>query len=174
MIFVLDIGNRNTMLGVFSDDKLKYSWRIRTDRQKTEDEIGMLVKSLFDFNGLHLKDSNRIIGSAVVPAIIQAIEVMCRMYFNNQPMIVGGVSVHSHLKITYPRPRELGADCIVNAVGSLTKYEPPLIIIDFATATTFCYVDRQGAYNGGIITPGINVSMDALYRHAAKLPKIEI
>jgi len=174
MIFALDIGNTNTMLGVFSDDKLKYSWRIRTDRHKTEDEIGMLVKSLFDFNGLHLKDINGIIVSSVVPPIMRAVEVMCRMYFNIEPLIVGGENVHSHLKITYPRPRELGADRIVNAVGSLTKYEPPLIIIDFGTATTFCYVDRQGAYNGGIITPGINVSMDALYRHAAKLPKIEI
>src|SRR5699024_10297724 len=88
--FVLDIGNTNTMLGVFSDDKIEYSWRIRTDRHKTEDELGMLVKSLFDFNGLHLKDINGIIVSSVVPPILRAVEVMCRMYFNIEPLIVGG------------------------------------------------------------------------------------
>lgn len=174
MIFVLDIGNTNTMLGVFSESKISNSWRIRTDRRKTEDELGMLIKSLFDFNGLQMKEIEGIIVSSVVPPIMRAVEVMCRTYFHIDPLIVGSKEVQTHLEITYPRPQEIGADRIVNAVGALTTYEPPLIIIDFGTATTFCYVDKQGAYDGGIITPGINVSMDALYHHAAKLPKIEI
>src|SRR5699024_12788962 len=118
MIFVLDIGNTNTMLGVFSDDKLEYSWRIRTDRHKTEEEIGMLAKSLFDFSGLHLKDINGIIVSSGVPPILRAVEVMCRMYFSIEPLIVGGEHVHSHWNITCPRPQHLGADGIVDAVGA--------------------------------------------------------
>src|SRR5699024_12464743 len=108
MIFVLDIGNTNTMLGVFSDDKLEYSWRIRTDRHKTEEEIGMLVKALFDFNGLHVKDINGIIVSSVVPPIMRAVEVMCRMYCKIEPRIDGGEKMQSHLQITYHSSQALG------------------------------------------------------------------
>lgn len=174
MIFVLDIGNTNTVLGVFQDDTLKYEWRIQTDRHKTEDEFGMLIKSLFDFKGLSFSAIEGIIISSVVPPIMQALEKMCHNYFGITPLVVGKEKVDSFLHISYPNPKEIGADRIVNAVGAVEQYDTPLIIIDFGTATTFCYVDERQSYHGGIIAPGIKISMDALYSHASKLPKIEI
>lgn len=174
MIFVLDIGNTNTVLGVFEEDTLKYEWRIQTDRHKTEDEFGMLIKSLFDFKGLAFSQIEGIIISSVVPPIMQALEKMCQLYFNIDPLVVGKNEINATLQISYPNPKEIGADRIVNAVGAIDLYDSPLIIIDFGTATTFCYVDENKAYHGGIIAPGIKISMDALYSFASKLPKIEI
>lgn len=174
MIFLLDIGNTNTVLGVYAEGKLEYEWRIRTDRYKTEDELGILVKSLFDYNELAFSEIEGIIVSSVVPPMMKAVEFMCAKYFRLEPLIIGRENVASTLDIRYPQPEEIGADRIVNAVGALAMYEAPLIIIDFGTATTFCYIDDDKAYYGGIIAPGIKISMDALYEHAAKLPKIEI
>lgn len=174
MIFVLDIGNTNTVLGVFEDDQLQYEWRIKTDRFKTEDEFGVLVKSLFDHKQLKLSDVTGVIISSVVPPIMRALEKMCDIYFNLTPLIIGRKDVQSFLNMSYPYPDEIGADRIVNAVGAIQLYKAPFIIIDFGTATTFCYIDENEAYYGGIITPGIKISMDALYHHASKLPKIEI
>jgi len=174
MIFVLDIGNTNTVLGVFEDGELKYEWRIQTDRHKTEDEFAILIKSLFDFKRIEFSHIEGIIISSVVPPIMQALEKMCQIYFNITPLIVGKEQVKSYLEINYPQPKEIGADRIVNAVGAIHLYDSPLIIIDFGTATTFCYVDESKAYHGGIIAPGVKISMDALYSHASKLPKIEI
>lgn len=174
MIFVLDIGNTNTVLGVFEQDQLKYEWRIKTDRHKTEDEFGALVKTLFEFKGISFSQIEEIIISSVVPPIMQALEKMCHLYFNITPLVIGKDNVKSYLQISYPSPKEIGADRIVNAVGAISLYDTPLIIIDFGTATTFCYIDEQKAYYGGAIAPGIKISMDALYSHASKLPKIEI
>lgn len=174
MIFVIDIGNTNTVLGVFANDKLCYEWRIQTDRHKTEDEFAMLFKSLFDDRGLSFSQIDSIIISSVVPPIMHALEKMCAVYFEIKPLIVGDEHVKLPLEITYPQPKEVGADRIVNAVGALELYKSPFIIIDFGTATTFCYVNERQQYLGGIIAPGIKISMDALYAHASKLPKIEI
>src|SRR5690625_109380 len=145
MIFVIDIGNTNTVLGVFSDLELKYEWRVQTDRHKTEDEFGMLVKSLFEFKGLTFAQIDSIVISSVVPPIMKAIEKMCKKYFHLTPLVIGKEEVRSSLNITYPHPNEIGADRIVNAVGAIHLYEAPQIIIDFGTATTFCYVDEQKA-----------------------------
>lgn len=174
MIFVIDIGNTNTVLGVFSNDKLCYEWRIQTDRHKTEDEFAMLFKSLFNDRGLSFSQIDSIIISSVVPPIMNALEQMCVMYFDIKPLIVNGGAVKLPLEIKYPQPKEIGADRIVNAIGALELYQSPFIIIDFGTATTFCYVNEKRQYLGGIIAPGIKISMDALYTHASKLPKIEI
>ena len=174
MILVLDIGNTNTVLGVFNDGELSYEWRIQTDRHKTEDEFGILIKSLFEHKGLTFAQIKGIIISSVVPPIMKALEKMCEIYFCITPLVVGKAEVDSYLTINYPQPKEIGADRIVNAVGAITLFDTPLIIIDFGTATTFCYVDEYKAYRGGIIAPGINVSMEALYSKASKLPKIEI
>lgn len=174
MIFVIDIGNTNTVLGVFEDDELKYEWRLQTDRHKTEDEFGMLMKSLFDYYKIPFSEIKGVIISSVVPPIMRAIENMCQTYFQLEPLIVGRENIDPFLKMSYPNPQEIGADRIVNAVGAIEQYGAPLIIIDFGTATTYCYVDESGAYYGGIITPGIKISMDALYSKASKLPKIEI
>ncbi|MGP4070606.1 type III pantothenate kinase [Halobacillus sp. B29] len=174
MNFVLDVGNTNTVLGVFDNGSLSYHWRIKTDRHKTEDEYGMLIKSLFDHEGLTFEDMDGVIISSVVPPIMFALERMSRYYFKKQPMIIGEGNVSHGLAMKYPHPEEIGADRIVNAVGAIEDYSLPLIIIDFGTATTYCYINESGEYMGGAIAPGINISMEALYAKAAKLPKIEI
>jgi len=174
MIFVIDIGNTNTVLGVFQNDQLKHEWRLQTDRHKTEDELGMLLKSLFDYHDIAFSDVKGVIVSSVVPPIMRAVENMCQAYFKVEPLIVGRENINSSLKMNYPNPHEIGADRIVNAVGAVAEHKAPLIIIDFGTATTYCYIDEDEAYTGGIITPGIKISMDALYSKASKLPKIDI
>src|SRR5699024_6497459 len=148
MIFVLDIGNTNTVLGVFENDQLKYEWRIKTDRHKTEDEFGMLISSLFEYHHISFSDITGIIISSVVPPIMRAIERMCSIYFKLTPLIVGRHNIDPLLKMSYPNPKEIGADRIVNAVGAIELYGAPLIIIDFGTATTYCYIDETKAYYG--------------------------
>ncbi|GAB3054717.1 type III pantothenate kinase [Virgibacillus ainsalahensis] len=174
MLFVLDVGNTNTVLGVFEQDILKHQWRIKTDRYKTEDEFGMLIHSLFDYKGITFSDIHGVIISSVVPPIMFALEKMAKNYFHLDPLIIGKENVQSSLKMAYPNPGEIGADRIVNAVAGIKEYGAPLIIIDFGTATTFCYINESEEYYGGIIAPGINISMEALYSKASKLPKIEI
>lgn len=174
MIFVLDSGNTHTVIGVFQDGELKYEWRIKTDRYKTEDEFGILVKSLFNLKGIQFSDITGIIISSVVPPIVESLEKMCQLYFNQEPLIVGRSHIDSCLQMNYPYPQEIGADRIVNAVGAVEVYGAPLVIIDFGTATTYCYVNEDGAYSGGLIAPGIQISMEALFTKASKLPKIGI
>ncbi|MGM8213022.1 type III pantothenate kinase [Virgibacillus sp. W0430] len=174
MIFVLDTGNTNTVLGVFEHGELTHEWRIKTDRYKTEDEFGILIKSLFEHRGIELSAIKGIIISSVVPPIMLALEKMCALYFGIQPLIIGKKDVKSSLEMKYPNPDEIGADRIVNAVGAIDKYGAPLIIIDFGTATTYCSINEEGEYCGGIISPGIKISMEAMYQKASKLPKIEI
>ena len=174
MLFVLDIGNTHTVLGVFDKDELLYEWRIKTDRHKTGDEFGVLIHHLFDYKGISFSDINGVVISSVVPPIMFSLENMCRDYFRLEPIIVGKQDIKSYIEISYPNPKEIGADRIVNAVSAIEAYGAPLIIIDFGTATTFCYIDEQATYNGGVIAPGINISMEALYTKASKLPKIDI
>ncbi|MGP4109161.1 type III pantothenate kinase [Virgibacillus sp. L01] len=174
MLFVLDVGNTNTVLGVFENDKLIHEWRIKTDRYKTEDEFGMLIKSLLEHDNISLSDIDDVIVSSVVPPIMFALEKMCSKYFELQPLVIGKETVHTYLDMAYPNPKEIGADRIVNAVGAIEEYGSPLVIIDFGTATTYCYINDSKAYQGGLIAPGIHISMEALYSKASKLPKIEI
>lgn len=173
MIFVLDVGNTNIVLGVYQQDELKYHWRIETSRHKTEDEFGMIIKSLFAHVGLQFSDINGVIISSVVPPIMFTLEKMCNKYFQEKPLIVGP-GVKTGLNIKYENPREVGADRIVNAVAGIEVYGSPLVIVDFGTATTFCYIDEKSNYMGGVIAPGIGISTEALYSKAAKLPRIEI
>lgn len=174
MLFVIDVGNTNTVLGIFSRDVLIHEWRIRTDRHKTEDEFGMLIGSLLNHKKLSFSDVDGIIISSVVPPIMFALEKTCREYFRLEPLIIGRDTVHSFLPMTYPHPEEIGADRIVNAVGAIEEYGAPLVIVDFGTATTHCYVNEDRAYAGGTISPGIDISLEALYGKASKLPKIEM
>lgn len=174
MLFVLDVGNTNTVLGVFQDGELQHEWRIKTDKHKTEDEFAVLIQSLFEMKSLQFASIQDIVISSVVPPIMFALEKMCNKYFNKQPIIVGKDIAQKYLTVAYPRPDELGADRVVNAIGALQSYEGPLVIIDFGTATTYCYIDEANAYHGGLIAPGINISLEALYQKAAKLPKVEI
>lgn len=173
MILVMDTGNTNIVLGVYDQGVLKYHWRMETYRQKTEDEYAMQVKSLFTHVGLNFDQINGIIISSVVPPVMFPLEQMCRKYFNLKPLVVGP-GVKTGLNIKYENPREVGADRIVNAVAAIEEYGSPLIIVDFGTATTYCYIDSDGGYMGGAIAPGINVSMEALFDRASKLPRIEL
>lgn len=173
MIFVFDVGNTNIVLGVYDRDELTHHWRIETNRYKTEDEYGMIVKALFEHVDLSFSDINGIIISSVVPPIMFALEEMCEKYFKIKPLIVGP-GMKTGLDIKYDNPREVGADRIVNATAAIHKYGSPLIIVDFGTATTYCYVNEHKQYMGGAIAPGINISTEALYSKAAKLPRIEI
>ncbi|KAB2328830.1 type III pantothenate kinase [Cytobacillus depressus] len=173
MIFVFDIGNTNMVLGVYDGDQLKYHWRLETSRNKTEDEYGIMIKSLFEHVGLTFGDINGIIISSVVPPIMTALERMCDKYFHIKPLIVGP-GIKTGLNIKYENPREVGADRIVNAVAAIQDYGSPLIIVDFGTATTYCYINEKKQYMGGAIAPGVGISTEALYSRAAKLPRIEI
>lgn len=173
VIFVLDVGNTNTVLGVYEQDELCHHWRFETNRNKTEDEYGMLIKALLSHEGIAFSDITGIIISSVVPPIMFALERMCQKYFHLEPLIVGP-GIKTGLNIKYENPREVGADRIVNAVAGIALYGSPLIIVDFGTATTYCYINEERQYMGGVIAPGINISTEALYSKAAKLPRIEI
>lgn len=173
MLVVMDIGNSNIVMGLYEGDELRHHWRFSTDRNKTEDEYGMLVKSLFDSVGLTLRQVRGVILSSVVPPLNYTIERMCAKYLQQKALVVGP-GIKTGLNIKYEYPREVGSDRIVNAVAAIHHYGAPLIVVDFGTATTFCYVDERGQYMGGAIAPGIGISTEALVSRAAKLPRIEM
>ncbi|WP_227939100.1 type III pantothenate kinase [Alkalihalobacillus deserti] len=173
MILVVDVGNSNISLGVYEEKELKYHWRMATSRQKTEDEWAMSIKSLFAYEDLSFDAIEGIIISSVVPPIMFVLEQMCKIYFNIKPMVIGP-GIKTGLNVKYDNPREVGADRIVNAVAAIQLYGAPLIIVDFGTATTYCYVNENRQYMGGAIAPGISISTEALYTKASKLPRIEI
>jgi type III pantothenate kinase len=173
LILALDIGNTNIVLGVYEGDTLLHHWRIATIRERTEDELGILIKALFAESGLVFGDIHGIVISSVVPPLMFAVERMCEKYFHLKPLVVGP-GVKTGLPILMENPREVGADRIVNAVAAIEKYGPPLIIVDFGTATTFCVINEKGQYLGGPIAPGIGISAEALFMKAAKLPRIEV
>ncbi len=173
LVLVCDVGNTNIVLGVFSSEELLVDWRIGTDRRRTADELGMLVKNLFDYHGLSFGDVEAVVISSVVPPLTPVLVQMCRRYFRREPLVVGP-GVKTGMPIRYDNPREVGADRIVNAVAAYAKYGGPVIVVDFGTATTFCAVSRAGEYLGGAIAPGIAISTEALFEKAAKLPRVEV
>ncbi len=173
MLLVFDIGNTNMVLGVYDGDNLVRDWRINTDLNKTSDEYGVLIKSLFDASNISLSVVDAIIVSSVVPAVMHSLENFCRKYCNISPMVVGP-GIKTGLNIKYEDPKMVGADRIVNAVAAISKYNCPVIIIDFGTATTYCAVSRKGEYIGGAISPGMKISSEALFQKASKLPRVEL
>lgn len=173
MILVVDVGNTNIVLGIYEGKKLLHNWRISTNRGATADEYGILIDNLCKHQGMRLEGMEGVIISSVVPPLMFALESMCRKYIKKEPLIIGP-GIKTGLNIRYENPREVGADRIVNAVAGIELYGPPLIIVDFGTATTFCYIDEQAQYIGGAIAPGIGISTEALYQRAAKLPRIEL
>jgi len=174
MLLVIDVGNTNIVLGVYDKAELVGHWRISTDRVRTTDEYGMLMMNLFFHDRkVDVKDIKDIIISSVVPPMMPTLERVCLRYFNVNPLIVGP-GTKTGIAIKYDNPREVGADRIVNAVAAHEKYKGDLIIIDFGTATTYCAVQGNGDYMGGVITPGVTISAEALFQRAAKLPRIEV
>lgn len=174
MLLVVDVGNTNIVLGVYDNKKLIGHWRISTDRVRTTDEYGVLIMNLFFHDRtVNVSDIEAIIISSVVPPLMPTLERVCLRYFNVKPIIVGP-GTKTGMAIKYDNPREVGADRIVNAVAAYDKYGGPLIVIDFGTATTYCAILANGDYIGGAIAPGIQISAEALFQRAAKLPRIEV
>ncbi|OPZ62338.1 MAG: Type III pantothenate kinase [Firmicutes bacterium ADurb.Bin506] len=173
MILAIDIGNTNTVIGVFKGDKLLADYRISSDRSRTVDEYGLLLLHLLDYSSMPRGEISGIIISSVVPPLISVFDNMCRKYFNHEPLIVGP-GVKTGMSIRYENPKEVGADRIVNAVAGFELYGGPLIIVDFGTATTFCAINAVGDYLGGAIAPGVMISAEALYARAARLPRVEL
>lgn len=173
MLLVIDIGNTNIVLGVFDGDELKSNWRLSTKKTKTEDEYGILFVDLFKIQGIDPGQISGIILSSVVPPLTQVIAKVAEHYFHQIPLTVGP-GVKTGMPILYDNPKEVGADRIVNAVAAYNKHKCPLIIVDFGTATTFDAVSEKGEYLGGVITPGITISLDALFIRTSKLPRVEI
>ncbi|MBT9283669.1 MAG: type III pantothenate kinase [Hydrogenibacillus schlegelii] len=173
MLLALDIGNTNVVAGVFDGEALRHQWRLQTDRRRTADEWGLLFRQLFAEAGLRSEDVTGVIVSSVVPPVMPEIERFIVRAFGVAPLIVGP-GIRTGLKIQIDNPRELGADRVTNAVAAVHHYGPPLIVVDFGTATTFCLIDETGTYRGGVIAPGVMVAMEALVQNAAKLPKVEL
>lgn len=173
MILVLDVGNTNIVIGIYDDNDLESVWRLSTDSKRTADEYGIQVIELFKRNDLNPLDIKGAIISSVVPNIMYSLEHMVVKYFKVMPIVVGP-GVKTGINIKYDNPREVGADRIVNAVAAHEIYKRAAIIIDFGTATTFCSLTAKGNYLGGTICPGIQISSDALFERAAKLPRVEL
>lgn len=173
MILVFDVGNTNIVLGVYQEKKLLNDWRISTDREKTSDEYGLIIDQLFKYNKVDIEDIEAVIISSVVPTLMYSLQAMSIKYFKKEPLIVGP-GIKTGINIKYDNPKEVGADRIVNAVAAYEKHGGPLVVVDFGTATTFCAISKEGDYLGGVISPGIKISSEALVLRTAKLPKVEL
>lgn len=172
MLLVIDVGNSNTVLGIYDGDDLVRHWRVTTDKSRTVDEYAILIHDLFRFSDIHFTDIGDLIISCVVPPLLNTMEELSRQYFERQPYVVGP-GIRTGMPIQYDNPREVGADRIVNAVAAYSKYRQSLIVVDFGTATTFDYISAQGEYQGGAIAPGAGISAEALFQRASKLPRVE-
>ena len=173
MLFCIDIGNTNIVLGVTDSDRIVYHWRIRTEKEITADELGIMVANLFQSVGMRMEQVKNTIVSCVVPPLLNTVQEFSLRYFSTKPIIVGP-GLKTGMPVQYDNPREVGADRIVNAVGAYEKYRKALIVVDFGTATTFDYISQDGVYMGGAIAPGVLISCEALFQKASKLPRVEI
>ena len=173
MLVVMDVGNTNTVIGVYEGDQLLSDWRIRTEKEATIDELGILLRNLFQAQGLKLVPGTEVVISCVVPPMVNTLEGFAQRYLKVRPLWVGP-GIKTGMPIHYDNPREVGADRIVNAVAAYEQVHGSVIIVDFGTATTFDVVSRQGEYLGGVIAPGVMISCEALFLKASKLPRVEI
>jgi type III pantothenate kinase len=193
MLLVVDVGNTNTVLGVFARaakvhpgealdetpdetphyERLVANWRVATKQASTVDEYGVLFRNLFAMAGLEASGIHGIVISSVVPPLDPVLREVCEKYFNSKPLFIEP-GVKTGMPVHYDNPAEVGADRIVNAVAAFEKYGGPCVIVDFGTATTFDCVSAKGEYLGGVISPGIGISADALFQRTARLPRVEI
>ncbi len=189
-LLAIDVGNTTTAIGIFrkreskrmekgrestriKKEKLVINWHVATIRQRSADEHYILLEELFRFNKIRKGDIRAMVISCVVPPVLSALEELARKYFKIKPLIVSP-GIKTGIAIKYDDPREVGADRIVNAVAAYEKHGGPVIVVDFGTATTFDVISKKGEYLGGIIAPGIQISSDALFEKAARLPRVEI
>lgn len=178
VLLAVDVGNTNTVLGVFRDDLLAASWRIQTVAERTSDEYAVLLKTLLDMEGFPWKSIDAGIISSVVPPAVFGLQRFFKHYCGGPALLVGP-GIKTGMPILYENPREVGADRIVNAVAAYEDLGAAqgtmgCIVVDFGTATTWDVVNPKGEYLGGVIAPGIQISAEALYEHAAKLPRVEL
>lgn len=174
MLLAVDVGNTVMSLGLFEGTRLRAEWSVATDRRKTHDEYGLLFMNLLEHHGIAHTDVRSVAISSSVPPMTPTLEWMCQKYFKLKPLVIGP-GVKTGMVIRYDNPREVGADRIVIAAAAFEKYGGPLVIVDFGTtATIFDVISREGEYLGGVIAPGVSVSVDALFQHASKLPRIEL
>ncbi len=175
MLLAIDSGNTNTVFAVFADDgEIVGEWRSSSDSHRTADEFGVWLIQLMAIEDIDREAIDAAIVATVVPDILFDLKTLCRKYFNTDPVIIGDPDVKLGLDVLMDQPTEVGADRLVNAVAADARYGGPLIVVDFGTATTFDVVDGDGAYCGGVIAPGVNLSMEALHLAAAKLPRVAI
>jgi type III pantothenate kinase len=173
MLLVVDVGNTNTVVGVYDGERLAVSWRLTSRREQTADEFGVIFQTLLRTHGVEPREIDDVAISNVVPTVQQALEQMSEKYFGRTPFSVEP-GVNTPIPILVDQPNEVGPDRIANAVGALARYRAPLIVIDFGTATTFDCVDTRGAFIGGAIAPGITTAVDALLSRAARLYRVEL
>ncbi len=190
MLLVIDVGNTNTVLGVFArvahvhpgDDltseparyeRLVAHWRVGSHLTRTVDEYGIIFRNLFAIADLEVSGVHGIVISSVVPPLDPVLRQVCERYFNTKPLFIEP-GIKTGMPVLYDNPAEVGADRIVNAVAAFEKYGGPCVIVDFGTATTFDCVSKKGEYMGGVICPGIGISADALFQRTARLPRVEI
>jgi type III pantothenate kinase len=189
MLLVIDVGNTNTVLGVFEKaahrpgedvtaeearyERLVANWRVGSHLGRTVDEYGVIFRNLFSMENLQVSDVHGIVISSVVPPLDSVLRQVCERYFNSKPLFIEP-GVKTGMQVLYDNPAEVGADRIVNAVAAFEKYGGPCVIVDFGTATTFDCISKKGEYMGGVICPGIGISADALFQRTARLPRVEI
>ena len=173
MLLVIDTGNTNTTLGVFDGERLVTHWRLTTARVRTVDEYGVYARNLFAFAGIDFKAITAVVIASVVPPLNYTLKRMSEVYFNLTPLMIDHAT-DMGLEILYNPPSDVGADRLVDAVAAIHKYGAPCIVVDFGTATTFNAIDAERRYLGGVITPGISISSEALFQRAARLPPVEI
>jgi type III pantothenate kinase len=189
MLLVIDVGNTNTVLGVFervphragedvTTDPARYerlvaNWRVGSHLNRTVDEYGVIFRNLFSMENLEVSSVHGIVISSVVPPLDSVLRQVCERYFNTKPLFIEP-GIKTGMQVLYDNPAEVGADRIVNGVAAFEKYGGPCIIVDFGTATTFDCVSKKGEYMGGVICPGIGISADALFQRTARLPRVEI
>lgn len=173
MILAVDVGNTQTVLGLFEGEELRSHWRVSTEASLTADEVGVRVGGLLGLESLSWTDVAGVIVSSVVPALTDAYESLARQRIGVQPLVVGP-GLKTGMPIRYENPHEVGADRIVNAVAAREEYGSPVIVVDFGTATTIDVVDEDGAYRGGAIAPGVETSAEALFSRAARLSKVDL
>ena len=173
MLLVLDVGNTNTVLGLYEEAELRAHWRVATIKTQTVDEYGVLFRNLFSLDTIDAKQVSGIIISSVVPPLDSTLRQVCEKYFQVKPLFVEP-GVKTGMPVKYENPAEVGADRIVNGVAAFEKHGGPCIVVDFGTATTFDAISENGEYLGGVIAPGLGISAEALFERTARLPRIDI
>ncbi len=176
MLLVIDVGNTNVVFAVFSGPEIKGQWRISTNARRTADEYGVWLTQVLEHSKIKPEDITGAVVASVVPQVLFDLRQLARRYFNTELMVIGDprLKLKTGVGVKIDNPAEVGADRLVNAFAAWSRYKKPLIVVDFGTATTFDVVNASGDYIGGVIAPGVNLSLDALQRAAAKLPNIGI